>query len=429
MPLAFSSFSGSRSFGNTKRIFLISSTYSVTPAAGSVNEGSPITFNVTTTNVPNGTTLYWTINLSGSVTSGDFNATSGNFVINSNAGNFIVTPTADVTTEGAETFTVSIRTDSTSGTIVVTSSSTTINDTSIQATQRGWFFGGFVGASSVSSTERITFSNDTQIAVNRGNLVKQRYYHTVTSSSTNSYIIGGIAIPSPAADSSIERFSFSNDTATATLLSSIIGSSVAGRDRSTAVEDSTYSWMAGGFPGPRSVIHRLTFSSDSTNTTVRSNLSAARYGLTGVDNDTFGWWGGGLPATSLIDRTTFSTDTTNAISRGRLSATRSYFASSENSTYGWFLGGGPSPIKSLVDRLTFSSDTTTNSVRGPLVNSVRFSSATGDSNYGWNAGGESPNVSTVSRIDYANDTSTSSSRGPLTASKTSMGDHGTTAVA
>jgi len=100
-------------------------TYDVSPAANNVNEGSSLTFNVTTTNVSNGTTLYWTV-----TNAGDFGTSSGSFTINSDAGSFSVTPTADTTTEGAETFQAQIRTGSTSGTIVDTSTSVTINDTS-----------------------------------------------------------------------------------------------------------------------------------------------------------------------------------------------------------------------------------------------------------------------------------------------------------
>jgi len=98
-------------------------TYSVT-APASINEGSAGTINVTTANVSNGTTLYYTVS-----PSGDFGTSSGSFTINSNAGSFTVTPTADATTEGAETATVSIRTGSVSGTIVATDTFT-INDTS-----------------------------------------------------------------------------------------------------------------------------------------------------------------------------------------------------------------------------------------------------------------------------------------------------------
>lgn len=100
-------------------------TYVVAPVANNVNEGSSLTFLVTSTNVANGTTLYWTI-----TNAGDFGTSSGSFTVNSNAGSFSVTPTADTTTEGAETFQAQIRTDSTSGTIVATSSNVTINDTS-----------------------------------------------------------------------------------------------------------------------------------------------------------------------------------------------------------------------------------------------------------------------------------------------------------
>ena len=103
-------------------------TYTVTPASGSINEGTGLTFTVGGTYIPNGT-YYWTVN-NVTTSGGDFSAASGSFSITSNAGTFTVTPVADVTTEGAETFTVSIRSVSISGTILATCSSTTVNDTS-----------------------------------------------------------------------------------------------------------------------------------------------------------------------------------------------------------------------------------------------------------------------------------------------------------
>ena len=104
-------------------------TYNVSPAANNINEGSALTFNVATTELADATTLYWTV-----TNASDFSTSSGSFVITSNAGSFTVTPNADATTEGAETFTVSIRTGSTSGTIVDTSDAITINDTSLTPT-------------------------------------------------------------------------------------------------------------------------------------------------------------------------------------------------------------------------------------------------------------------------------------------------------
>jgi hypothetical protein len=104
--------------------------YSFGSIPSSINEGSAGTFNVTTTNVSDGTTLYWTV----ATNSGDFGTTSGSFTITSNAGSFTVTPTADATTEGSETFTVALRTVSITGTVVATSSTVTINDTSTTPT-------------------------------------------------------------------------------------------------------------------------------------------------------------------------------------------------------------------------------------------------------------------------------------------------------
>ena len=104
-------------------------TYSLSPAASSINEGSGLTFNVTTTNVADGT-YYWTINHT-TTSNADFSAVSGSFSITSNSGSFTITPSADNTTEGSETCTVSIRSGSTSGTVLATSSSITVNDTSL----------------------------------------------------------------------------------------------------------------------------------------------------------------------------------------------------------------------------------------------------------------------------------------------------------
>lgn len=101
-------------------------TYAISAASSSINEGSALGFTVSTQGVPDSTTLYWTVS-----SAADFSASSGSFTITNNSGIFSVTPTADSITEGSETFTVSVRTGSSSGDIVATSSTITINDTSI----------------------------------------------------------------------------------------------------------------------------------------------------------------------------------------------------------------------------------------------------------------------------------------------------------
>jgi hypothetical protein len=112
----------------------VNATYAITPSVTSVNEGGSVTFTVTTTSVANGTTLFWTTNVvSGTVNISDFtdNLLSGSFTINSNTGSIIRTLRIDATTEGAEFFQLQIRTGSISGTVVATSSTVTINDTSL----------------------------------------------------------------------------------------------------------------------------------------------------------------------------------------------------------------------------------------------------------------------------------------------------------
>ena len=101
--------------------------YTATPASSSVNEGSSLTINVVTANVPNGTSLYF---LNSRPADFPSSSDSGSFTINNNAGSFTVTPTSDNSTEGTETFTVAIKTGSTSGPTVATTSTITINDTS-----------------------------------------------------------------------------------------------------------------------------------------------------------------------------------------------------------------------------------------------------------------------------------------------------------
>ena len=75
------------------------------------------TVEVIAPNVPDGTTLYWTINHI-STSNADFVSTSGSFTINSNYGSFGIAVNDDNSVEGTEAFTLAIRTGSTSGTIV-----------------------------------------------------------------------------------------------------------------------------------------------------------------------------------------------------------------------------------------------------------------------------------------------------------------------
>ena len=105
-------------------------TYSITSNTFSVNEGETIAFSITTTNVGNGTVLYYDI-VNTTTNAGDFTGvTSGSVSILNNSASFSINIKADLTTEGSETFKARLLTGSSAGSVVATSASISISDTS-----------------------------------------------------------------------------------------------------------------------------------------------------------------------------------------------------------------------------------------------------------------------------------------------------------
>ena len=102
----------------------------ITPSSTSVNEGSSVTFNITTEEVADSTTLYWGV--IGSATAADFSTSlTGTFTVNSSAGVVTCTTLGDTTTEGVETFKLGVYTDAARTIDIGTSVDVTINDTSV----------------------------------------------------------------------------------------------------------------------------------------------------------------------------------------------------------------------------------------------------------------------------------------------------------
>jgi hypothetical protein len=115
--------------------------YSVSVNSTSINETSPnnvLIVTVTTTNVANGTVLYWGLTVGSSIVlsnppSSDFTGDTYSLTINNNQGSFTLTAVEDFRTEGptaSETFAIDIKTGNTSGTIVATTQLISLNDTS-----------------------------------------------------------------------------------------------------------------------------------------------------------------------------------------------------------------------------------------------------------------------------------------------------------
>jgi hypothetical protein len=108
-------------------VSLTPATFAITPQTTSINEGSSVTFDVLTENYLPGVIYFTTTGIAAT----DVTPTSGMLTLVLGASTVTVSSAADLTTEGAETFRIQLRTGSTAGPIVATSSSITVNDTSV----------------------------------------------------------------------------------------------------------------------------------------------------------------------------------------------------------------------------------------------------------------------------------------------------------
>ena len=114
--------------------------YTISFSSTSVNEGSTVTTTVSTKGVANLTTLYWSVD--GTVTSSDFSSGSmtGSGTIpeatttSVNEFSFSHTISEDSITEGGESYTIKLYEDSSRTILLATSSTVTVNDTSVAPT-------------------------------------------------------------------------------------------------------------------------------------------------------------------------------------------------------------------------------------------------------------------------------------------------------
>ena len=276
---------------------------------------------------------------------------------------------------------------------------------------------GSVTASITGQTGRVMLLTDTVVTNT-----------TWSSTQTHGWFGGGGSGPTPTSVSTVDRIDFSNDTGTANIRGSLITS----RWWLAATGNSNYGWFAGGVissPSTTSTVERVDFSNDLASASSRGVLTSARYGLAATGNSNYGWFGGGgIADSSAIERIDFSNDSGTALPKGQLISPRAAFAATGNSNYGWFGGGqtyyqfGPF-IQDTVQRIDFSNDLATSSTRGPLsLARGAHLAATGNSNYGWFGGGATPTpgrtiYSIVDRIDFSNDSTTTSPRGVLTSAR------------
>jgi len=291
-------------------------TFSFGTIPSSINEGTDGTFNVNTTNVSNGAKLWWSINNTSTVDA-DFSPISGFFTISGNTGAFFVSPTADTTTEGTETFTVSIRTGSTTGTVVATSGSVTINDTSTAPAATGKAI--FAYGIKIPST-----------ATNISNLVS-----TTGVVATDTTGVGTARSGLAAAGYGIDKGIFGYGGGPTTNITNLVSNTGAISADTTGVGTARYYLAAAGYGGDKaifgfgigsvSVIVNLV-SNTGTVATDTTGSGTARYGLAaagyGTDKAIFGY-GADNPSTfysmtNKVSNTGVVAADTTGVARARL---------------------------------------------------------------------------------------------------------------
>ena len=143
--------------------------YTITPSAASVNEGSSVSFTVNTVNASG--TLYYSTN--GTANAADFtdNSLTGSFSLVSTGsttgvGTIIRSIATDFDTESGEQFSITVRTGSTSGPGVTTSSNVTIGDVTPTVNIAE-------SATSVDEGGSVTFT------ISGSNIPDGNYYYTI----------------------------------------------------------------------------------------------------------------------------------------------------------------------------------------------------------------------------------------------------------
>ena len=219
----------------------------------SVNEGTAYTYQVTTTNIPDGGYVEYFVQ--GLTT--DVNPAAGTASVWSNSAAFNLTPVADQTTEGSETFTIEIK-KSLGGTLTLlaTSPTITINDTSLDPP-----FTAISWPSSIEEGNTASFQVDIDPTFSSSGSLSYLVTHVTTSAADFSGSISG-------------SFSFTNHTGSFSITAA-----------SDSTSDQAETFTLSVLDGAVTVLSRTITIVEPGTTTTTSGLGSALTGVTTYD----GW--------------------------------------------------------------------------------------------------------------------------------------------
>ena len=209
---------------------------------------------------------------------------------------------------------------------------------------------------------------------------------------------GGGYYPGP--KSIMDKVTYTSDTTVAVPGANLTSN----RSMLAATGSPNAGYFGGGNPTGLVIVNKLNYSGETTALVPGANLTSARSYLGATGNSTAGYFAGGFPGPySTMDKTTYSTDTTAQVPGANLGAARYYLAATGNQTHGYF-GGGQFPYMKRIEKTTYSTDTTALIPTAAFPNNRRSHAATGNSTHGYFGGGYPGPYSTIDKVTYSNDT-------------------------
>lgn len=262
----------------------------------------------------------------------------------------------------------------------------------------GYFVGGNTSTTSLSSSNKITFSTDT-VALIPSTLAGSRYSHAASSSPAATYIFGGTF----GDFTTIEKITYSNDTASLTSVGRPSGTFTL---FSTSVGSTTQGYFAEGIgDGSQitSTVYKLTYSGE-TFSTIPAKLSTSRYATPTACNNTQGYFLAGQGGSTSADKLTYSSDTISASPSTRLDNIIYAFGHGTSSS-GYISGGDYYGPQTATYKVTYSTDGIALVPSANLNEGRRQYASTGNSTSGYVAGGDFYGFkSSIEKMTYSSET-------------------------
>ena len=163
----------------------------------------------------------------------------------------------------------------------------------------------------------------------------------------------------------------------------------------------------GGGGDEKSWVQKMSFATEGW--TALPNLpSAIHYQGDALGNEEAGYWCGGSPGVrTMVQKVTYSSDTTSRSPSSDLVSPGRYFSGAGNADAGYLMGRGSSPtVHSNIFKFTYSTETTSLHPSN-MPQAMKQSRGTGNYSKGYSAAGTSapgPWVSSISKLDYSTGT-------------------------